>query len=446
MKNNIKKCIFTLLCIAFSMLVFCISSNASENDLTASIEADENLCTVAIYINSPEKITDIDIKLFIDKNRIQIKDSSTENTDSEKYSVSFEDFPENLETDINYFTFFSDTSAEKISFSGFFLHGFSSDDDFRLLNITLTSVDAFSDTDTITIDYKINAENSSHTATRTFFVKNGKSVYPSEPMLFLAGDVNADGKVTVLDARIILRASVGLESLDFSVLPLANTDYDNKISVSDARHTLRTAVGLEETVYHSYVIFPDENATCENGGSFTFTCTQTGKSFSLQTQKAHHIQEDKNCYSTGKCMICNEKVFAKGEHIFNDYGKCTACGADKNIISDTENNLKPLIENIASYDFAANEALKNRNYEDFVSYTVFATIELRKATEITKGINGMQSVHSNFEKAYSIRFDAILDVTDENGQIPLTAGTCNKISDAVTESNKFIDFPSAEDE
>ena len=55
----------------------------------------------------------------------------------------------------------------------------------------------------------------------------------------IKGDVDGDGKVTASDARLILRASVGLETLD---LERADVDGDGKVTASDAREALRTSV------------------------------------------------------------------------------------------------------------------------------------------------------------------------------------------------------------
>ena len=60
-----------------------------------------------------------------------------------------------------------------------------------------------------------------------------------------AGDVDQDGKVTASDARLALRAAVGLEILADDPLRAADADRDNKITAADARLILRAAVGLE---------------------------------------------------------------------------------------------------------------------------------------------------------------------------------------------------------
>lgn len=67
----------------------------------------------------------------------------------------------------------------------------------------------------------------------------------------IAGDVNFDGKLTSDDARLILRASVGLETLkppegsgtDMDFI-LGDIDMNGKISAIDARICIRAVVGL----------------------------------------------------------------------------------------------------------------------------------------------------------------------------------------------------------
>ena len=60
------------------------------------------------------------------------------------------------------------------------------------------------------------------------------------------GDVDGDGSVTASDARLALRAAVGLETLDEETADLADADRDGKITAADARLILRAAVGLED--------------------------------------------------------------------------------------------------------------------------------------------------------------------------------------------------------
>lgn len=67
----------------------------------------------------------------------------------------------------------------------------------------------------------------------------------SDPAVKKSGDADGDGAVTASDARLVLRASVGLEALSGEARRLADINADNKISASDARLILRISVGLE---------------------------------------------------------------------------------------------------------------------------------------------------------------------------------------------------------
>ena len=59
------------------------------------------------------------------------------------------------------------------------------------------------------------------------------------------GDVDLDGAVTAADARLALRASVGLERLNGFQMYQCNVDADAAVSAADARLILRCSVGLE---------------------------------------------------------------------------------------------------------------------------------------------------------------------------------------------------------
>lgn len=62
---------------------------------------------------------------------------------------------------------------------------------------------------------------------------------------YMLGDVNGDGKITAADARIVLRASAKLETLEETSLLAADINKDNKITAADARTILRVSAKLE---------------------------------------------------------------------------------------------------------------------------------------------------------------------------------------------------------
>lgn len=59
------------------------------------------------------------------------------------------------------------------------------------------------------------------------------------------GDIDQNGEIAATDARIVLRASVGLEKITDIISKRGDVDADGKITASDARLILRASVGLE---------------------------------------------------------------------------------------------------------------------------------------------------------------------------------------------------------
>lgn len=66
-----------------------------------------------------------------------------------------------------------------------------------------------------------------------------------EKFIFVLGDVDSDGKISVTDARPALRQAVGLESFDELQFRAAKVNGSTNVSVNDARSFLRAAVGLK---------------------------------------------------------------------------------------------------------------------------------------------------------------------------------------------------------
>ena len=83
------------------------------------------------------------------------------------------------------------------------------------------------------------------------YEKEGQTITNSVTFVtsrFALGDVNGDGTVDAADARLALRASVGLDPLDGDLFgfPAADIDKDGEITSADARAILRASVGLEK--------------------------------------------------------------------------------------------------------------------------------------------------------------------------------------------------------
>ena len=66
------------------------------------------------------------------------------------------------------------------------------------------------------------------------------------PATYTLGDVDMNGEVKAADARLALRASVGLEpTLSAAQLKAADVDKNGEVKAADARIILRVSVGLE---------------------------------------------------------------------------------------------------------------------------------------------------------------------------------------------------------
>lgn len=61
-----------------------------------------------------------------------------------------------------------------------------------------------------------------------------------------SGDIDCDGRLNAADARLAIRAAVGLESLPDYAAKAADVDSDGKVTAADARLILRFSVGLPE--------------------------------------------------------------------------------------------------------------------------------------------------------------------------------------------------------
>ena len=61
----------------------------------------------------------------------------------------------------------------------------------------------------------------------------------------MRGDVNKDGRVTSLDARLALRGALSLAALTEEQLWIGDVNEDGRLTTADARRILRAAVNLE---------------------------------------------------------------------------------------------------------------------------------------------------------------------------------------------------------
>lgn len=131
------------------------------------------------------------------------------------------------------------------------------------------------------------------------------------------GDIDADTKITASDARLALRASVGLDKIteNSAAFTAADVDADGKITAGDARLILRAAVGLEKltpTHVHAFGAWTAEKndkgiasgrhyRTCACGEKETADCTFGAKVYTSSVKTATCTQG--TSYYT-ECSVC----------------------------------------------------------------------------------------------------------------------------------------------
>lgn len=104
----------------------------------------------------------------------------------------------------------------------------------------------------------------------------------------LVGDIEGNDKlVTSADARVALRASVGLDTLTEEQKKIADTDEDGSITSSDARSILRMSVELDPVV-HYYNKEQVKASTCTEKGLIKFTCTECTDVYEKETDALGH--------------------------------------------------------------------------------------------------------------------------------------------------------------
>lgn len=173
-------------------------------------------------------------------------------------------------------------------------------------------------------------------------------------------DTDNDGRVTVSDARSILRAAVGLAEVEDEDFGRYDVNANGAIGVDDARDALRLAVGLTSRATHSKGSFVvTKEATCSSSGSAVTLCAHCGKVFGKAViPNPGHVSTGRmlikkaTCTEHGlyefRCKFCDILIKAEEtpllEHNWqgvkitcfkpiNSVLTCKDCGATKTVIT-----------------------------------------------------------------------------------------------------------------
>lgn len=121
----------------------------------------------------------------------------------------------------------------------------------------------------------------------------------------LLGDADGDGQVTSADARLVLRASVGLETPDMLRRILYDADTDGSITAADARLILRASVGLEKLSVTDAII-----------GALTSNPTKTAQDAVSRKELDRLMKEI--CAIGSRSIYHSEKNHKAREYIVNE--------------------------------------------------------------------------------------------------------------------------------
>ena len=156
----------------------------------------------------------------------------------------------------------------------------------------------------------------------------------------LLGDIDNDDAITSADARLILRAAVGLEALEDDMIYRADVDGAGGITSADARLTLRTAVSLEplEKMYHTHQnIEVNQTGDCEKPTFNALKCEICGfqKMLSFTNAPGHDWTpyEVMNKYHSRECLRCG-KVETEACKIIEIENSPATCEEDGLVVYD----------------------------------------------------------------------------------------------------------------
>lgn len=161
----------------------------------------------------------------------------------------------------------------------------------------------------------------------------------------LHGDVNADGKISVVDAKWILQSVAGARELDANASKLADVNRDGKISVVDAKWVLQSVAGMREisqTETTQDVIEPTTEQPTE-----PTTEPTTEPYVKADTSELERYIEIAN--SLNKSEHTEETFSALEQAVENAQAIVDAEKADDNEVAIALDELKSALDNLKTY-------------------------------------------------------------------------------------------------
>ncbi len=447
MKNKALKSILALI-IALSLL-FCLpvaNAAATSSDIRAEITNTDNKCNIKVYLNNPSGTTDLSFYLSLSDTDCIISDITADTADLINEINNFSALGNTAEEGKQYFSYAANKKDNKAKLSGYFIKPYECEKDEILLFTTEADIPA--DCDNCTLFISTTVKKGAETLNKELAYKIPKNSStenaPSDSYTYIStrpyGDVNSDGKITSADARLILRYSVELEDISVDALPYANLNADDKISAQDARLALRTSVELEEKQYCDFSAILYEGTDCINGGTYFFYCKSTGNNFFLNVKKSEHLYSEKGCIQNKQCVRCNLFVEHATGHSYNEKGYCINCGITNNNLSETKEELLPIINEIIRLNTATISCGEAKDYSGFFSNFTDSGKLLRTAADICVDSKAFRPLKELFEDTLRIRIFALNSITDDSGYLNEEPEKVSQILTTVKASSALINI------
>lgn len=249
----------------------------------------------------------------------------------------------------------------------------------------ITSESEESVTDETTEDItEESTEETTEEATEATTEENETPFLPKETLL---GDADMNASVTAEDARIILRFSVGIDSVTAENVPACDVNSDGRVSAEDARLALRTSVGLEEKIKHRYLITEIVPSDCKTKGSVAYSCEDCHAEGKTELPLAEHdiytlMNIKATCTLDGYihkfCTVCRKVSITRPEKLGHNWEKteaktastCTRCSAQKTGWEKFEGKSYYFYEENKKSVLAVNRIVEDKYYVDITGVKV----------------------------------------------------------------------------
>ncbi len=227
-------------------------------------------------------------------------------------------------------------------------------------------------------------------------ILNSDGVVPAEgsdiPGKYLMGDINLDGLVTSLDARLALRSAAGLEPLEEGTLPFKNGDVypDNIINAADARKILLMSSGLIEDMQSGVKFDYDTEQGSMEASSYQIELRPSYNPVRNQLAVQLVLLDAKNSYSGNFSLKYDGDVF-------------TYADADERQFADGYVVAGNPIDNIVTCSYAVSSAITAKDCDengDLLLTTFYFNVDRKNLKDVNLVSAGATYFYENGSQTF----------------------------------------------